>query len=1087
MAEVGVRVVRGPDWQWGDQDGGEGFCGTVVEVGRPGSSSTPDRTVVVHWDTGARTNYRVGYQSAYDLRLLDNAPIGVKHANHICDGCKKQGIHGLQWSCTRCFDFDLCTECYMADKHDTSHPFKRLDNSNCAGIEVPPRKNSTKVPLQGIFVGAKVMRGPDWDWGNQDGGAGEIGRVTEIRGWDGESSRSVASVVWGSSGVNNVYRLGHKGKVDLKCEQPATNGYIYIKHLPVLGRSPVVPLSEPASSSTGTGAISQAPFLVGERVKVCVPLEQLRVMQEGHGGWNHKMADYINQIGLVHRITDKGDVRVQYEGCCTRWTIHPTALMRVGSLDASGQPAPVVHSYTPGDRVTVIAEEEKVKVLQKGHGEWIDYMKAALGKTGVVSKVYPDGDLRVNVEGSTWTFSPLCVTPISTATVNYDDRQHGRQGPASHHDTHRHSSLDDTPISNTSHQTNGAAALPDDSADLMMTASQAGAANTSTFVTQPMTTTLANKKLVDKLVREAAQGHLSNVNAILSLNPELLECGSNGKTALQVACHQGHLHVVRHLLDRGAKPGTQDQDGDTSLHYASFGNQVEVLELLLCRGSAINALNCGRCTALHVAVNKQHHACVLLLLRCGADANIQDSYGDTALHDAIGKDSLEIVEALTNWSRLNLTLRNNRGFNVLHHAALKGNNFATEKLVYRSRQFVDERKDDGFAALHLACLNGHRHVAETLLTLGRAHPNLTNNKRQTPLLLAIAQGHVSLVELLVVHHNADVNRADEDGETALHLTLHKLNNLSQADAMAPPRPDDVHTTVINGLLQSLPSGSSVWLAVACLLVRKGASISALNARGVSPLQAVNDLSVVQALQCHSPEVAGAGGGSDTTRLDLDMKALDLAAESIRSTVLMDAHCNIGGGELGAASFGASSYESQQHPVPPHRSTSQPASPARFSSTTGSQPGGFGAAASQPASPAHLALAAAMNDSSGEPCTICLEAAVCVRFEPCGHSVTCEECAARVKKCLSCHQLVAKKVRHDGCVLNFGTSVPSSERLRYLESKIADIEEAHCCSICMERRRGVAFLCGHTACSVCAKTLSTCHMCRMPITNKINLY
>ena len=33
MAEVGVRVVRGPDWQWEDQDGGEGFCGTVVEVG----------------------------------------------------------------------------------------------------------------------------------------------------------------------------------------------------------------------------------------------------------------------------------------------------------------------------------------------------------------------------------------------------------------------------------------------------------------------------------------------------------------------------------------------------------------------------------------------------------------------------------------------------------------------------------------------------------------------------------------------------------------------------------------------------------------------------------------------------------------------------------------------------------------------------------------------------------------------------------------------------------------------------------------------------------------------------------------------
>ncbi|KAF2368488.1 Ankyrin repeat-containing domain [Trinorchestia longiramus] len=1091
MAEVGVRVVRGPDWQWGDQDGGEGFCGTVVEVGRPGSSSTPDRTVVVHWDMGARTNYRVGYQSAYDLRLLDNAPVGVKHANHICDGCKKQGIHGLQWSCTRCYDFDLCTECYMADKHDTAHPFRRLDSASTPGVDVPPRKNSTKVPLQGIFVGAKVVRGPDWDWGNQDGGVGEIGRVTEIRGWDGESSRSVASVVWGSSGVNNVYRLGHKGKVDLKCEQPATCGHVYINHLPVLGRSPVVATTETTvAASAAIAATAQPPFVVGERVKVCVSLEQLRDMQEGHGGWNHKMADYVGQVGLVHRITDKGDVRVQYEGCCTRWTIHPSALVRVGGPDGGGQQTPLMHSYTPGDRVTVSADEERVKVLQKSHGEWIDYMKSALGKTGVVSKVYPDGDLRVNVDGKTWTFSPLCVSPITTATVNYDDRQHGRVGPASHHDTHRHSSVDDTPISNTSHQLSDMTSFTDVSNDTAIAAGNHTVhAVTSDTVAPPVAATPANRKLVDKLVREAAQGHLSNVNAILSLNPELLEFGSNGKTALQVACHQGHLPIVRHLLDRGAKPGTQDQDGDTSLHYAAFGNQVEVLELLLRRGSAINALNCGRCTALHVAVNKQHQACVVLLLRYGADANIQDSYGDTALHDAIGKDSLEIVEALTNWPRLNLTRRNNRGFNVLHHAALKGNNYATEKLVYRGRQFVDERKDDGFAALHLACLNGHRHVAETLLKLGRADPNLTNNKRQTPLLLAIAQGHVSLIELLVAHHGADVNRPDEDGETALHLTLLKLNQ-PQPHAEAP-RPNDSHSPLISEVIMaSLPPGSSVWLAVACLLVRSGANISALNARGVSPLQSVTDLSVVQALQSFSPDVTSGSGAalSDTTRLDLDMKALDLAAESIRSTVVHEAHRNIGGSE---AQQGATAlqYDAQQHPVAPHRSTSQPASPARFSGAFSGpcQPAGGAAAssASQPASPAHVA--SALKESGSDSCTICLEAAVSVRFEPCGHSVTCVECAARVKKCLHCHTLVVKKVRHDGVVLNPAPIQPSSDRLRYLESKIADIEEAHCCSICMERRRSVAFLCGHSACAVCSQTLTTCHMCRKVITNKINLY
>lgn len=64
---------------------------------------------------------------------------------------------------------------------------------------------------------------------------GKCGRVTEIRGWDNESGRSVANVTW-LCGSTNVYRVGHKGKVDLKVLWPATNGHIYTHHLPVLGK-----------------------------------------------------------------------------------------------------------------------------------------------------------------------------------------------------------------------------------------------------------------------------------------------------------------------------------------------------------------------------------------------------------------------------------------------------------------------------------------------------------------------------------------------------------------------------------------------------------------------------------------------------------------------------------------------------------------------------------------------------------------------------------------------------------------------------------------------------------------------------------
>ena len=72
---LGLRVVRGPDWERGDQDGGEGHVGTVVEVGEP-SVSDGGRAVVVQWDCGERCKCRCGLEGKYDLRVLDSAPAG---------------------------------------------------------------------------------------------------------------------------------------------------------------------------------------------------------------------------------------------------------------------------------------------------------------------------------------------------------------------------------------------------------------------------------------------------------------------------------------------------------------------------------------------------------------------------------------------------------------------------------------------------------------------------------------------------------------------------------------------------------------------------------------------------------------------------------------------------------------------------------------------------------------------------------------------------------------------------------------------------------------------------------------------------
>ena len=102
-----LRVVRGPDWEHGDEDGGEGHVGTVVKVHRasepaasasePAESSTGERegskerspgaelehaekgevhTVTVQWDCGHRGVYKCGMDGKYELRIIDSGPAG---------------------------------------------------------------------------------------------------------------------------------------------------------------------------------------------------------------------------------------------------------------------------------------------------------------------------------------------------------------------------------------------------------------------------------------------------------------------------------------------------------------------------------------------------------------------------------------------------------------------------------------------------------------------------------------------------------------------------------------------------------------------------------------------------------------------------------------------------------------------------------------------------------------------------------------------------------------------------------------------------------------------------------------------------
>nr|XP_054300985.1 E3 ubiquitin-protein ligase MIB2 isoform X7 [Pongo pygmaeus] len=705
---------------------------------------------------------------------------GVRHPNIICDCCKKHGLRGMRWKCRVCLDYDLCTQCYMHNKHELAHAFDRYETAHSRPVTLSPRQGLLRIPLRGIFQGAKVVRGPDWEWGSQDGGEGKPGRVVDIRGWDVETGRSVASVTW-ADGTTNVYRVGHKGKVDLKCVGEAAGGFYYKDHLPRLGK--------PAELQRRVSADSQ-PFQHGDKVKCLLDTDVLREMQEGHGGWNPRMAEFIGQTGTVHRITDRGDVRVQFNHE-TRWTFHPGALTKH-------------HSFWVGDVVRVIGDLDTVKRLQAGHGEWTDDMAPALGRVGKVVKVFGDGNLRVAVAGQRWTFSPSCLVAYRPEEdANLDVAERARENKSS-----------------------------------------------LSVALDKLRAQKSDPEHLGRLVVEVALGNAARALDLLRRRPEQVDTKNQGRTALQVAAYLGQVELVRLLLQARAGVDLPDDEGNTALHYAALGNQPEAARVLLNAGCRADALNSTQSTALHVAVQRGFLEVVRALCERGCDVNLPDAHSDTPLHSAIsaGTGASGIVEVLTEVPNIDVTATNSQGFTLLHHASLKGHALAVRKILARARQLVDAKKEDGFTALHLAALNNHREVAQILIREGRCDVNVRNRKLQSPLHLAVQQAHVGLVPLLV-DAGCSVNAEDEEGDTALHVALqrHQLLPLVADGAGGDPGP----LQLLSRLQASGLPGSAeltVGAAVACFLALEGADVSYTNHRGRSPLDLAAEGRVLKALQ-----------------------------------------------------------------------------------------------------------------------------------------------------------------------------------------------------------------------------------------------
>ncbi|CAH3158390.1 unnamed protein product, partial [Pocillopora meandrina] len=90
----------------------------------------------------------------------------IKHESVFCHTCKQDPILGIRWNCLDFKDtsVNLCSSCYMADKHNTDHAFCRYNSADDKGIRMERRINTVAIHARGIFPGARVVRGHNWEW-----------------------------------------------------------------------------------------------------------------------------------------------------------------------------------------------------------------------------------------------------------------------------------------------------------------------------------------------------------------------------------------------------------------------------------------------------------------------------------------------------------------------------------------------------------------------------------------------------------------------------------------------------------------------------------------------------------------------------------------------------------------------------------------------------------------------------------------------------------------------------------------------------------------------------------------------------------
>ncbi|XP_071110074.1 E3 ubiquitin-protein ligase MIB2-like isoform X2 [Haliotis cracherodii] len=971
----GLRVVRGPDWSSAQSDGGEGHVGTVVALEGAGR-------VDVIWDGGQRTTCRAGKDGKHDLRILDSGTIGIRHEGVTCEGCDTTDFYGTRWACKQCSTTNLCSMCYSTERHNTSHVFLRHDTPGDTGVEVKKRTTCLMLRSLGLYPGARVVRGEDWNWGNQDGGSGKKGTITEMHD-EPKAGRTGTTVrVKWDVGPSNLYRLGYEGKVDIKYVEEAPWMYYFRDNLPVLDvvkrtdaaastEIDVVKRTDAAASTEidvvkrtdavvsteidvvkGTDAADSTEIDVVKRTdaaasteidvvkrtdaaasteidvgcKVCIQLDKdgMRRVQADKGGWTASMAECQGEIGTVADFPCDGVATVLFEN--RRYRLATEALLKV-------------YDHSPGDVVRILDDKEKVRMLQESHGGWNAKMERFLGKVGHVKKVDSDGDVVVVFGSKKWYFNPGCCVP---APGEIEEIQVYDHSPG---DVVR--ILDDKEKVRMLQECHGGwnakmerflgkvgrVKKMDSNGDVVVVF------GTRKWYFNPACCVPAPGQIVESL-EDSDDDDWDQLPAMGGMMGDLLEnfkrfvdsSGGLSSSALDTggvteAIDRGDLDLVKAMIQ--SKPQLLSQQTGlqnlTPLMKACHVGNMEIARFLLDSGASLETQGHKGITALSAAIIGKKEAITTMLIQKGADIHHRHRNGQTTLHLAVHNRHPNILKVLMQ-KGVDVNATDHSGDTPLHDAIHLQNDECAKILIESPNTNLQlcNRKD--FNALHYACLRDHDTAVEKILERDTSFVNdLMSDNTFAALHVAANNDHVECCRLLIDKGKAEVDRKGHCGVTPLYVAVRKpgcrsVELLLQKGA-DPNIENDNGNRPLHGLCKGRKSSGHVSKTadVARLLLQKGTAYKARNKHGYTALDMCSNEALKSAI----------------------LKYIDQNQGSLNSDV-------------------------------PSENQSRPQAPQKRS-----------------------------RSKYVTPCNKCFEKVADAAFIPCGHKVMCRACAPSFKKCPLC--------------------------------------------------------------------------------------